>query len=82
MRETLVHEEFVEALIRFHEAQLGISQHSGHSGIPPVEPANSWGCAENMLVTTEQGATKADEGQPPEARIADDQGYIKPEGAA
>ncbi|CAE7533658.1 nosip, partial [Symbiodinium necroappetens] len=38
--ETLVHEEFVEALIRLHEEKLGISQADRDFGLPPIE--ESW----------------------------------------
>ena len=42
VRETLVHEEFVEALIRLHEEQLGISQDSRDFGLPAVETDDTW----------------------------------------
>ena len=42
VRETLVHEEFVEALIRLHEEQLGITQDSRDFGLPPDEPEDTW----------------------------------------
>ena len=37
VRETLVHEEFVEAIIRLHEAKLGVSQAERDFGIPDDE---------------------------------------------
>ena len=37
VRETLVHEEFVEALIRLHEDKVGISQKDRDFGLPPVQ---------------------------------------------
>ncbi|CAE7328962.1 nosip [Symbiodinium sp. CCMP2592] len=40
VRETLVHEEFVEALIRLHEEKLGVSQSDRDFGLPAVEA--SW----------------------------------------
>ncbi|CAE7462825.1 GIP [Symbiodinium sp. CCMP2592] len=43
VRETLVHEEFTEALIRLHEEKLGVSQADRDFGLPPVE---SWEDAE------------------------------------
>ena len=39
VRETLVQEEFTEALIRLHEEKLGVSQADRDFGLPPVE---SW----------------------------------------
>ena len=41
VRETLVHEEFVEALIRLHEEKLGLSQEQRDFGLPASEP-ESW----------------------------------------
>ena len=41
VRETLVHEEFVEALIRLHEEKLGVSQSDRDFGLPAVEES-SW----------------------------------------
>ncbi|CAE7252767.1 unnamed protein product [Symbiodinium sp. CCMP2592] len=38
VRESLVHEEFCEAIIRLHEDRLGISQESRDFGIPAEEP--------------------------------------------
>ncbi|CAE7443123.1 Cacna1h [Symbiodinium natans] len=37
VRETLVHEEFVEAIIRLHEEKEGISQEQRDFGLPPAE---------------------------------------------
>ena len=34
VRETLVHQEFVEAIIRLHEEKLGVSQHQRDYGLP------------------------------------------------
>ncbi|CAE7561074.1 unnamed protein product [Symbiodinium sp. CCMP2592] len=44
VRETLVHEEFVEALIRLHEDKLGVAQEDRDFGLPPVqeEHEESW----------------------------------------
>ena len=41
VRETLVHEEFVEALIRLHEEKLGLSQADRDFGLPPEESWNT-----------------------------------------
>ncbi|CAE7510524.1 unnamed protein product [Symbiodinium sp. CCMP2592] len=41
VRESLVHEEFCEAIIRLHEDRLGISQESRDFGLPPEE-TYSW----------------------------------------
>ena len=41
VRETLVHEEFVEALIRLHEEKLGISQEARDFGLP-TESESEW----------------------------------------
>ena len=41
VRETLVHEEFVEAIIRLHEEKVGVSQEARDFGLPPVDEA-SW----------------------------------------
>ena len=45
VRETLVHEEFVEALIRLHEEKLGLSQDQRDFGLPKLEDESSdwWG---------------------------------------
>ena len=42
VRETLVHEEFVEAVIRLNEERLGISQENRDFGLPPPEPEEEW----------------------------------------
>ena len=39
VRETLVHEEFIEAIIRLHEEKVGVSQESRDFGLPPT---NVW----------------------------------------
>ena len=41
VRETLVHEEFVEAIIRLHEEKLGISQETRDFGLP-VDSGDTW----------------------------------------
>ncbi|CAE7227902.1 GIP [Symbiodinium sp. CCMP2456] len=41
VRETLVHEEFVEAIIRLHEEKMGVSQEARDFGLPPVDES-SW----------------------------------------
>ena len=41
VRETLVHEEFQEAIIRLHEEKMGITQESKDFGLPPVQE-ESW----------------------------------------
>ena len=47
VRETLVHEEFVEALIRLHEDKLGLSQEDRDYGLPTIPDdegyEGSWG---------------------------------------
>ncbi|CAE7241764.1 Smyd3 [Symbiodinium sp. CCMP2592] len=83
VRETLVHEEFVEALIRLHEEQLGISQDSRDFGLPPVEPEDTWenpwwGSAEDYQ---DEDASRADGDQGPETRPAGDDQEL-PDGAA
>ena len=43
VRETLVHEEFVEAIIRLHEEKLGVSQDQRDYGLPdPTYEEDSW----------------------------------------
>ena len=42
VRETLVHEEFVEAIIRLHEEKVGISQEARDFGLP-AESDGDWG---------------------------------------
>ena len=43
VRETLVHEEFVEAIIRLHEEKLGVSQDQRDYGLPdPTYEEESW----------------------------------------
>ena len=42
VRETLVHEEFQEAIIRLHEEKMGVTQESKDFGLPPVQE-ESWG---------------------------------------
>ena len=42
VRETLVHEEFVEALIRLHEEKVGISQDLKDFGLPDSVDENQW----------------------------------------
>ena len=45
VRETLVHEEFVEAIIRLHEDRLGVSEETRDFGLPDDEPPwedHSW----------------------------------------
>ena len=41
VRETLVHEEFVEAIIRLHEEKVGVAQEDRDFGLP-VEEGDSW----------------------------------------
>ena len=45
VRETLVHEEFTEAIIRLHEEKLGLTQESRDFGLPREEwsESGSWG---------------------------------------
>ncbi|CAE7692299.1 unnamed protein product [Symbiodinium sp. CCMP2592] len=47
VRETLVHEEFQEAIIRLHEEKMGITQESKDFGLPPVQEEDwsdeTWG---------------------------------------
>ncbi|CAE7800179.1 unnamed protein product [Symbiodinium sp. CCMP2592] len=42
VRETLVHEEFVEAIIRLHEEKLGISQEQRDFGLPDSVEEETW----------------------------------------
>ena len=44
VRETLVHEEFQEAIIRLHEEKMGVTQESKDVGLPPVQEVlpRSW----------------------------------------
>ena len=42
VRETLVHEEFVEAIHRLYEEQHGIAQDQRDFGLPPAERRDSW----------------------------------------
>ena len=42
VRETLVHEEFMEAIIRLHEEKMGISQESRDFGLSMVEEEQWW----------------------------------------
>ena len=86
VRETLVHEEFVEAIIRLHEEKEGVSQDQRDLGLPPAEDAwdeeswnerwSWWGYDEDYP-TTEDG-----EGRP-QADSAEDhrEGEDVPRGA-
>ncbi|CAE7645969.1 unnamed protein product [Symbiodinium sp. KB8] len=85
VRESLVHEEFCEAIIRLHEDRLGISQESRDFGLPPEEPyswdSDSWAGTswwrddwgdEDLNETEGQEGEPA--GDPPEARAGDPEG--------
>ena len=72
VRETLVHEEFVEAVIRLNEERLGISQENRHFGLPPPEPEEEWWQDEWWL----------DEEQQPTAEPHDEQGGEEQRAAA
>ncbi|CAE7799282.1 GIP [Symbiodinium sp. CCMP2456] len=79
VRETLVHEEFVEALIRLHEEKLGISQADRDFGLPPIEESwsdyewgdqawedGSWWYYEDELNSEADGAGASPEPDSPE----------------
>ena len=84
VRETLVHEEFVEALIRLHEEKLGISQSDRDFGLPAVEDsswqdydwrdagwdADDWWWYEDEIAEAGDGEDGARAADPPEEQEA------------
>ena len=42
VRETLVHEEFIEAIIRLHEDKVGVSEETRDFGFPPVSEVDDY----------------------------------------
>ena len=68
VRETLVHEEFVEAIIRLHEEKLGVTQESRDFGLPAVRPDrwtdDQWGEDEWWYYEEEYENAERDDGAP------------------
>ena len=88
VRETLVQEEFTEALIRLHEEKLGLSQDQRDFGLPPEEEwedeawaGASWGWWEDEETYGETGDGGAEPGHGDEDAAPESDSRL-PEGQA
>ena len=86
VRETLVQEEFTEALIRLHEEKLGITQADRDFGLPKVESwkDDDWRHADWWWYGEEEDDDDQPEGDPREADQPDEERATqeeRPEGA-
>ena len=82
VRETLVHEEFSEAIIRLHEEKVGVSQETRDYGLPPTTGREAeWSWWEDDEGWRDEDYDAGEEGPAGEGDQPQGDGRPEPEGA-